>query len=162
MRPIISSQKHYVQHSLETVAASAIVSKVIAEAVAIDAQNTVSEVREGAIVKAVYVESWLGVNAAAIGSFIYIVYKTQGGQIPPTTTEMAALGDFDNKRNILFTSQGLVNMNSGNATPVIRTWVKIPKGKQRMALGDKLRISIFAQGAQPVNHCGFNTYKEYT
>ncbi len=162
MRAVISSTKHIVQNSLETVPASTIVTKTIIDAVAIDDINTGSEVREGAIVKAVYFESWLGINDAAIGSFVYCIYKTGLGQTAPSTSQMAALGDWGNKKNNLFSSQGLLNSNAANATPVIRQWLKIPKGKQRFGLGDKLRISIFAQGAQPVNHCGLTIYKEYT
>ncbi len=162
MRAVIHSKKHIFQNSLETIAASAIVTKEFLNTVSAEAVGDADEVAEGASVKAIYVESWLGINDAAIGSYVYVVYKSQAAEPAPTTTEMAAMHDWNNKRNALFTSQGLLNMNTGNATPVIRQWLKIPKGKQRMALGDKIRISIFAQGAQPVNHCGLVIYKEYT
>ncbi len=162
MRPIVHSKKHYVQNSLETISASTIVTKVIIDAVSTEAVGDPDEVAEGSSVKAVYVESWLGINAAAIGSYVYVIYKTTSNAGAPSTTQMAALHDWVGKKNVLFSSQGLLNMNNANATPVIRQWVKIPKSKQRFGLGDKLRISIFAQGAQDTNHCGLTIYKEYS
>ncbi len=71
MRPIIHSKKHYTQHSLETVAARAIVTDIIIDGVSAEAVGDVDEVAEGASVKAVYVEDWVIGATAAVGKYGY-------------------------------------------------------------------------------------------
>jgi len=39
-------------------------------------------------------------------------------------------------------------------------WIKIPKSKQRMGLGDRIVVQTFAQALDMID-CGFETYKEY-
>ncbi len=163
MRPVIHSEKHYVQFSIATVTASAATSFPIIESVAVDAKNTVSEVVEGAVIKAVYVEFWIRSAEADVGaSGQAVLVKLGGDQATLTTVEMAALGDYTNKKNILYTTMGLYNDDQGNATAIIRGWVKIPKSKQRFGLGDSLELRVFAGGAIDLHVCGFATYKEYT
>ncbi len=162
VRPMVHSTKHYVQQSLNTITGSASSNIVIAVATKIVNKNVTNEVEEGASIKACYVESWLRAAGASPGSVITVIAKQPGGGANFTTTELAALGDAENKKNILFTSQGLVNDNDANAIAVTRGWYKIPKSKQRFGLGDKLVMQIFAQGAIDLVHCGFETYKEYT
>ncbi len=154
--------KHYVQQSINTVTASTITSTIFVIGENIADVNTVSEVQEGAIIKAVYVEAWLRTGDTANGSFVLVIEKLLSGAANPTTGAMASLGTYANKKNVLFTAQALVNSQSSDAIPVVRNWVKIPKSKQRFGLKDKLVMSIFAQGAIDLHHCGFATYKEYT
>ncbi len=160
MRAPIHSRKHYVQTSLSTVTTGAEASEIIVFAK--ESPSIVSDVVEGAIVKAVYWELW------AIGSvsnqFLTVIFaKYPGGVNDATITEMAALGDWDNKKNILFTHQALAS-NDGIAAPIpiYRGWIKIPKGKQRMGLGDSLKFQIASRGSDDIIYCGFATYKEYT
>ncbi len=76
---------------------------------------------------------------------------------------MTALGTFDNKKNILYTTQGLApNDGVGQPVAVIRQWFKIPKSKQRFGLGDKIRLAIASRGDGVITYCGFATYKEYS
>ncbi len=162
MRPTIHSTKHYVQMSLTSIAAGALGTTVLVSAVPVASKNLVSEVEEGALVKAVYIELWVFGNAGN-ATQITTLCKFPSGQTPFTVAEMAALGAADNKKNILFTSQGLVG-NDGIANPsvIMRGWYKIPKGKQRFGQGDTLELQIFAQAAESLDFCGFCTYKEYT
>ncbi len=162
MRPIIHSTKHYIQTSLSTVTGLTQNIITLVNAVAVPDKNIVSEVEEGAIVKACYVEAWLRTLDSVGGSFIVVLWKQPGGAANFSLTEMAALGDADAKKNIFFVSQGLANSQTADATPVLRGWYKIPKSKQRFGLGDKLLLQIFAQSTIDVAHCGFATYKEYT
>ncbi len=162
VRPIVHSVKHYVQQSLNTITGSAKADIVVVQAVTIDAVNTVQEVVEGSIVKAVYIEIWLRAAGASPGSVIVACYKDPGGGIVFSTTELAAMGLAENKKNVFFFSQGLINDNDADAIPFYRGWIKIPKSKQRFGLGDRFIISIFAQGAIDTIHCGFQTYKAYT
>ncbi len=161
MRAPIHSIKHYVQKSLTTVVAAAVNSTDICHAVEPSAVTDVDEIVEGAIVKAIYVEMWVRTNDTSAGTFIMVIVKHPGGVVNPTAANMAALGDWVNKKNILYTTQGLTNVNTSIATPAFKGWIKIPKGKQRFGLDDKMKIHIFAQ-ALDQNICGFFTYKEYT
>ncbi len=162
VRPMVHSVKHYVQQSVFTVLASAIKNTEMVDAVAVVDKNITSEVTEGSSVKAVYVELWLRAGDTAPGSFVFIICKRPGGVNVPSTTEMASLGDWDNKKNILYTTQGLINDQDADAIAIYKGWVRIPKSKQRMGLGDHISWHLFAQGAIDIIGCGFATYKEYT
>ncbi len=161
VRPMVHSTKHYVQKSLTTVLAGAVENISIAQGVSVDAKNTATEVEEGNSIKACYIEMWIRANDAVAGSFVACLYKTSGDTTAPTATDMASLHDWDNKKNILFTAQGLTNDKLSDAVPILRSWYKIPKSKQRFGLGDDLKLTIFAQ-ALDQNICGFFTYKEYS
>ncbi len=147
--------------SLETVVAGTPLIKSIATGVAVSDKNTVSEVEEGSTIKAVYIESWLRAGSTTGSSGQYIIFKSEGDTAAPTATEMAALGDWENKKNIFYTTMGLYNDQDADAIMAFKGWLKIPKGKQRMGLNDKLRIAIFSPTID-LHHCGFTTYKEYT
>ncbi len=162
MKPVIHSRKHYVQTSLSNIASGAKLNIVLVDAVALQDANLVFEVVEGASVKAIYIELWL-LGDTAGASQITSLAKFPAGLAPFSVTAMAAIGTADNKKNVLFVSQGLAS-NDGIAAPIniMRGWYKIPKSKQRFGLGDQLVLQIFAQGAAGIDVCGFATYKEYT
>ncbi len=163
MRPIIKSTKHYVQMSLSSVAVTARNNESLIKAVQIQNKDLVDEVVEGAIVKAIYIELWL-LDTGNDGSNIVVLAKHPQGGIGLSFTDMNALGPYDNKKNILFTHQGLSsNDGVGNPIMVMRAWYKIPKSKQRFGLGDNLVLTIANNNAgSTMNYCGFATYKEYT
>ncbi len=160
MRPVITSSKHYVQASLATITAGAVLVEDIIITQEPNVINAANECREGAVVKAIYIERWIRTGDTAPGSFVAIVVKNPGNSPDPTAGNMGALHDFANKKNILYTTQGLSNDQDADATPFLRNWIKIPKGKQRFGAGDKLQLVIFAQALDQIV-CGFTTYKEY-
>ncbi len=164
MRPVIKSKKHIFQISQSTVGQALVVSTVIADAE--EATSTTPQgIEEGAIVKACYVEFWVSQDSASIvGSYTVILTKVTTGNALPSTTNVAALHDYQNKKNILFTAQGLLTPNDGGQVPVLRGWYKIPKGKQRFGLNDRLVITIRNNNATSIdiNFCGLAIYKEYT
>ncbi len=160
MRPVIHSQKHYVQQSRSSVGTVALVSLDICLAVQSTAANDVDEITEGSNVRAVFVEMWL-LDSSNDGSFIVTLAKTVGGQNVMTFAESNSLGTYDNKKNLLYVTQGLSPNNGvGNPVPIIRQWFKIPRSKQRFGLGDKLRLTITNNGLNNLEFCGFFTYKE--
>ncbi len=161
MRAPIHSEKHYVQTSLTSIAAGAVDTTVLIEAVQLQNKNTVSEVVEGALVKAIYIELWI-IGGVSSATAIIALVKFPGGLGQYNATQLAALGTAPNKKNILFVAQGLTS-NDGIAgpIPIMRGWYKIPRSKQRFGLGDTLELQVFAQ-AQAQEICGFATYKEYT
>ncbi len=163
MRPIISSKKHYNQVTLSNVAAGAASTTIVCLAIEGEA-STPDHVKEGAVVKAVWVEMWLQTaSASTTGSFTAIFYKNPGGNANATAANLAALHDYDNKKNVFYCTQGLAPTTDGGLMPLFKGWVKIPKGKQRMGLGDKLNFSVRNNnGTDDVNICGMFTFKSYT
>jgi len=160
VRPMVHSTKHYVQHSIGTVVVGTNENEFFASAVQVVDKNQVFEVEEGSTIKAVYVELWIRSAATSAASFTFIICKIPSNAGSPTDAELAALGTWDNKKNVLFTSQGLINDVDSSALNLYRGWIKIPKGKQRMGLGDSLSWHLRTVG-QSLNFCGFVTYKEY-
>ncbi len=162
VRPQVHSTKHYVQYPISQIATGVKESIVIVSSVAVQNNNAATEVTEGNTVKAVYFELWLQ-NEGTLSEFIMTISKEPLLGTGPTFAEMAALDSFGNKKNILYTTQGLAS-NDGVSGPinVIRGWVKIPKSKQRFGLGDRLILSISNVSANDLVRCGFSTYKEYS
>ncbi len=162
MRPIIKTKKHIFQISQSTVAQAVIANSDFLFAIE-GPSTTPDQVNEGAIVRACYVELWLSQDSASvIGSYTVALYKDPGGTNPATTANMAALHDYTNKKNLFFTAQGLLTPNDGGQVPVMRGWYKIPKGKQRFGLGDRMRITIRNNNvtAVDINFCGLVIFKE--
>ncbi len=162
MRPVIHSTKHYRQMSLSTVVTVTRNSEVLCEAKEGTTASAVDEVIEGALVKAIYIELWC-LNSGNDGSEVITLDKVNGQAVVMSFADTSALGLYKNKKNILWTHQGL-SSNDGVSGPynVIRQWIKIPKSKQRMGLGDRLILTISNPSLNTLTYCGFSTYKEYT
>lgn len=162
MKAPIQSKKHYVQNSTGNIGAGAVENIDVVLAIEGGMTNP-NHVREGSAVKAIYFEYWL-INGASTSQsgFVFAVYKSPGNGFAASAANMAALHDWTNKKNILFTSQGLWPKSDQNPVNVIRQWVKIPKGKQRMGLNDTIKVAIFNAGVDDLARCGFATYKSYS
>ncbi len=160
MKTPISSVKHYVQISLQTVLAGAIGTFTLAHSVAPASLGDADEVREGSVIKAVYIELWVRAGDTAPGSTLVSFYKKPGIGTAMTFADQVALWSYDNKKNVLYHTQGLTNDQDADAIPFVRQWFKIPKGKQRMGLNDSLILAVSAQALDNIL-CGFATYKEY-
>ncbi len=162
--PPINSIKHYVHRTNSTVASGALQTNVVVHSVVAPATATAADVKEGSIVKAIYCEFWI-VSAGSPtteAQFIIIVEKLPGNSTGITAAQALNLGAYPNKKNILYVSQGILGSREvTGAIPVIRTWVLIPKGKQRMGLDDQLLFHLAPVG-QTIKACGIFTYKEYT
>ncbi len=157
----INSAKHIIHHSIFAVTTGTIV--VTKEAVSVDIPDVsaVNEVRTGAVIKAVYIEAWILANSAtAHGTFNITVEKSKGGQPDMTFGQSVALNAYVNKANIFYTTQGIIGDESTNPVPILRQWIAIPKGKQRFALGDEIRVNYSATIAG-IQVCGITVYKEY-
>ncbi len=158
MRPIIHTIKHYSHTAVVVVASGSLNQITIANAIVKGAARTNAfDVEEGSIIKAVYLEYWIsGVTLDKTATWVFL--KRPAGVTSPTFAQMANLGSYPNKKNIFSSGQGLAP-TGGNILPVFKEWFKIPKGKQRMGLGDILQINVAAVGTN-VNVCGLTTYKE--
>ncbi len=163
MRPSINVVKHYVQQTNTQIASGAALSLIIAAAV----PNTslpvnTRDVKEGSKIEAFYIEIWLkGLGAAdADTQFNFIIFKNPGGTNDMSVSDSLNLMAYDNKKNIFFSSQGVIGgVGGGQSVPVYRNWLKIPKGKQRMGLRDEFTIFIGTTG-EAMQACGLITYKE--
>ncbi len=160
MRAPIVSRKHIVQHTVTQVGTGTVTTVSEINAVAMQDVNIAQEVVEGSVVKAIFIELWL-IGTFNEGSFVLCVEKAVGAIAVPSFTNMTTLDAYPNKKNVLFISQGLIGEDNTNPTPVLRQWIKIPKGKQRFGLNDKLRINIAAIGSEDVQFCGVSIYKSY-
>ncbi len=157
----INSTKHIINNVFTTVAAGVLASNVEADSVAVPDVANANDVRAGSVIKAIFVELWVLAASSANPASIQInVEKTKGGQPTMTVAQSNALNDYPNKANILYTTQGIIGDDTNNAVPFIRQWIAIPKGKQRFALGDQLRVNIVALTVG-LSNCGVSIYKEY-
>ncbi len=159
----INSVKHYVQRSNAPFASGAINNNVIVDAVTGVAANTF-DVKEGAVVKAIFFQYWL-LNDGATGTdtqVTFVVEKVPSGQTAITAAQLSNLQAYDNKKNILYTWQGVfgAGVDGSPAVQIANGWQMIPKGKQRMGLGDRV-VASFVSTGQSCRICGFTTYKEY-
>ncbi len=160
----INTVKHYVHRSNSGVASGSISSNVIVDAVVAPATGNAFDVKESAVIKAVHIEFWL-LMVGASGStsqFAMIIEKVPSNQASVTVAQMLNLGAYTNKKNILYTTQGVLGsfIDGSPSIPIIKSWFLIPKGKQRFGLGDRLVVSMAPTG-QTTNICGLSTYKEY-
>ncbi len=159
----INTIKHYVQDTNTTISSGAVLNTVIVDAVSqAAAGGLTSDVLEGSIIKAVYVESWLHSQQSAGASVQqnYIIEKVPTGAAGATAAQLLNLGAYDNKKNVLFSSQGNMGDLNQLSIPVFKGWILIPKGKQRFGLGDRLMTSFTPTGAG-ISMCQGFVYKEW-
>ncbi len=159
MRPMVHTEKHYVATTLTNIAVSGILNKTLIESVAVASKDATQEVEEGSSVSAIYVEMWVITNGTGIGSGLLTLEKVPAAATAQTFAQAVNLGAYPNKKNIFYTTQGITAGNAANPIPLIRQWFKIPKGKQRFGLGDKLNLNI-ANISGGFTVCGIATYKE--
>lgn len=161
MRSPINSTKHFTHKSLTTISTSAIENIKVCEAVVAPDANLANEVREGSLVKAVYVEVWaIGGTDSATPTHVSTVEKVPSGATPMTNVQSTNLFSYPNKKNILKTRQGLVPKTGQNPVNVFGEWIEIPKGKQRMGLGDAIYVNVTAI-SNALEICGIMVFKEY-
>ncbi len=161
MRAQVNSEKHIVQTTLSTVLAGQVGTVTFINATQGGSPTLANLVDVGTTVKAIFVEYWLLAAAAQPTTATIIIEKLQNGQEAANATEMGDLYTYTNKRNILITHQGIVPDANSNPVPIIREWIKIPKGKQRFGLGDTLRMTIKSI-TEDTEFCGLAIYKAYT
>ncbi len=161
VRPTVHSNKHYVQKSLAAVLAGATDNITLARSNTDVDRSVAVEIDEGSTIKAVFIEMWARTQDTAPGTILMSLMKIPGIGALPTFAQMVDLHNYQNKKNILYHTQGLSNDQDADAIPFIRGWFKIPKGKQRFGADDILLLAVSAQ-ALDQTICGFATYKEYS
>ncbi len=158
---MVNSNKHIVQNVVFPVATATTVNIVLANAVS-DPDGTVSdEIRVGATIKAIFCEYWILGDGQQPSAVEMHLEKTVAGTTGPIFANSQSLYVYPNKKNIFYQTQGIVGDANANPIPFIRQWIKIPKGKQRMGLGDLLIMSFANLTADGIEVCGLSIYKEY-
>ncbi len=161
----INTVKHYVHRTNISVSTGTNRTEVLADAVVAPATSNAFDVREGAIVKAIHLEYWINSDGATgtTVQFVLIVEKVPANQDSVSTAEIVNLGAYPNKKNILYTTQGNLgaSVDGQSSVPLLRSWMLIPKGKQRMGLGDRIVLTMQPIGSVGAAFCGLTTYKEY-
>ncbi len=132
------------------------------DAVVAPATGNAQEVKEGAVIKAVYVEQWVKSSADATTSnqFVMIIEKVVSNAVSITAAQILNIGAYVNKKNILYVTQGVIGDGTTQSIPIHRTWILIPKGKQRFGLGDRLVVTVGSIGFG-MRSCGIATFKEF-
>ena len=142
VKPIIQSEKHIIQFTNTEVMVGNVSTVNIVNAVQNPEGSDAKVVDVGTLIKAIFVEVWAFGTSSQPPTFVFIVEKLPGVGINITTSEISALHSYPNKKNIFYTSMGFLGDSNTNPTPIIRQWILIPKGKQRMGLGDRFQWSI--------------------
>jgi len=159
IRPVIVTEKHILPQTLFNIAAGAIQVVNLVESVVVASKDAPIEVEEGSVISSIYVEMWVITNGSGIGSGLLTLEKVPGTSADMIFSQSVNLNVYANKKNILYTTQGISAGNGGNPIPFLRGWFKIPKGKQRFGLGDKLNLNISSiSGGWSI--CGIAIFKE--
>ncbi len=157
MRPRVNTKKHIVQQGINAITAGTIKNLLLARAVAAPSGST--QVTEGSIITAIFIEMWYLATSSQPGSVTVTLEKRIGSMAAMSFTNSATLDAYTNKKNILYTTQGITPDSNGNPIPLLRQWLKIPKGKQRFGLEDSLILNISAN-VEGLTECGVAIYKE--
>ncbi len=162
LAPIVS-RKHIVPRGVTAIAAAAMLNIPIATAVDTPVNTVNTEVAIGSVIKAVYIEMWVrGDDETAPPANAQVTFeKLIGSSTSMVFGDASLINVYDNKSNVFYVTMGLVSAGTANsAIPFLRGWFKVPKGFQRMSIGDRLVLNIAA-----LNHdlevCGIFVYKEY-
>ncbi len=160
LRPRVKTKKHYFQVTLSNVTSAATNQETFLDSVETTVANLAHEVAEGATVSAFFAEIWV-IGGTADQFFTAVIAKLPGGVPSVFQGDLVDLFSYDNKKNILYTTQGLApNDGVGQPIPLVRQWFKVPKSKQRFGLGDRLQFAISSRGDGTITYCGFFMYKE--
>ncbi len=160
MKAVIRSNKHFIQFNGATVAAGAVTVNTLADGIDVVAAATAQHVLTGSTIKAVYIELWVTSLTTGFGNAIVTLEKLPTSAVNPVFGNMTALFVYQNKKNIFYTTMGLTSPNTQTPTLLIRGWFKIPKGKQRFGLNDRLVLNV-ASPINGLNLCGVVIYKSY-
>ncbi len=161
MNPI-HSKKHLLQQGVTNIASGALETIVIARADDAPTNASPAEVAVGSIIKAVYIEMWLrGDTGTGVSNVQASFEKIENAGTTMTFTQSTLLNIYPNKSNVFYVTQGLLSGGDNESPlPFLRGWFKVPKGFQRMALGDSLVLNMSAF-VHAIDRCGIFIFKEY-
>jgi len=160
VRAIINSRKHYRQVTLASVLSGANTQESIVIVSQTADESLAQQVGAGTVIKAVFVELWMLATSQQPSTFNVTLEKISSGGPSMSFANSVNLHQYNNKKNVLYTTQGLIGDANSNPTPVMRQWYAIPKGKQRFGLGDSLVLNI-SSITEDTQYCGLFIFKSY-
>ncbi len=160
MKAIINSEKRIVQQTLSTVNEGVTQTALVVECKQDVNPSSPQEVSPGTVVKAVYVEMWFFGLGQQQSTTTTVFGKLVGTEPTISSVEMGDLNAYAGKKNLFEIHQGLVGDVNSNPIPFYRDWIKIPKGKQRMGIGDRLFLAVKGI-TDDTQFCGLYIYKAY-
>ena len=161
MRPVINSQKRIVQTTITNIPAGTVANLVLAHAKQDPTASAPQDVAVGSVIKAIYLEYWFLGDGQQPPTMTTFLAKYPGGVGQIDTADMTNLNGWNNKKNIFELHQGIVGDANTNPVPMFRHWIKIPKGKQRFGLDDRLILSTKSIITDNVELCGVTIFKVY-
>ncbi len=162
MRAPINSEKHIVQTTLSnTTAPAEIITVSVVNVVDDPVAASADQVSVGTEIRAVWIELWVLGTSQQPATTVLSVEKRVAGAAFMTYAQSVAVHSYPNKKNIFYTTMGLVGDANANPTPLIRQWIKIPKGKQRFGKGDALILNVSGI-TDEIQICGQHIFKAYT
>ncbi len=157
LRPV-KSVKHEVTWSNLAIDGSAIQTIDLAIGTSPSALNAVTEVDIGSSVKSIYFE--LNIAAQVITNPKVFHWKVQ--VIPNGITPITPATYFStDRKNIIHRGMEMLPKDVGTVFKRIFV-VRIPRGKSRISVGDKISLIWVVSSAETVNFCGFAIYKEFS
>ncbi len=155
MRPVIHSRKEIVDSTLLAVGAAVNSNVLVADAVN-DYTGIVGQVEVGSVIKSIYLFVQVLPTAGTANVDFYVIKRPNGITDPVP----GAVGGTSARKYVLHEEKGIPGNASDGAYPLtFKGVVRIPKGRQRMAEGDDIRVVI--RGADIYNACVKCIYKVF-
>ncbi len=157
---VIDSKKHEIRYSTLLATGGSVKEVIIALAVdrAVAADN---QVKAGSLIKAIFFENNYNFEGNITGVFDWNIVKTKEGQTAASILDPAVPGVPARSQRFLWGMEMPAGINNSSAVKRIGTLL-VPKGKQRMAEGDKWSLLYRSTaGTNQEDGCGHFIYKEY-
>ncbi len=161
-RPVIDSNKNIVS-AFTALADGTKLNVTIAEAQDSATLAVSKDVERGCVIKAIWIEFWISATAvvapAVTNGIDCYLWKNPGSNL--TSPTPGTEGTSNEKRFIFRVWKGLIGTRTEGFEPyTFKGWIKIPKGKQRMAANDLWQIVLLSSGVNAI-FCHKFVYKWY-
>ncbi len=158
---IIDSDKHEVRYSDLLANGGSIKTILIAEAKNVENFSLDTDVKTGSVIKAIFFENNYNTEGNITAIFDWQIVKWRAGQTAVLLMDPAIPNGPSRSQKFLWGMEMPAGINNSSAVKRIGTLL-IPKGKQRMAEGDKWELNYRSSaGVGQEDACGHFIYKEY-
>ncbi len=158
LRPINSSKKEIVWSNLSQ-NASSVVNVLLADSKIMSTVNLDNEVSTGTKIMGCYLEFQFSAETITNTKIIHWTFKKTFNQTVPSKVPSLYF-QIDRSKTL---QRGMEMLPKSVNTIIKRIiYVRIPKGMQQMADGERLYFSYIASSTETINACGFAIYKAYT
>ncbi len=146
MRPVIHTRKEIIDSTLLAVAAATTSNVALATTVN-DYVGTVGTVETGSVIKSLFLFVQV-IETASTSNVDWYIMKAPTGTVTPVP---GATGGTTSRKFILHEEKGIPGNAADGAYPsTFKGVIKIPRGRQRMAEGDSIRVITRGTGIHNV------------